>query len=283
MTRSRAFAQVDVFSTDPYLGNPVAVVLDADGLDDAAMAAFARWTNLSETTFVLPPTTLDADYRLRIFTPGGELPFAGHPTLGSAHAWLDAGATPRPGRDPGVVVQECGAGLVELRVSDDVIAFRAPETVRSGPLEPELLEDVLTVLGVPIDRVVAHQWVANGPAWVAIELESAAEVLALEPDFGSRPDLMVGVVGRYPEGSEALYEVRGLSNAIGVPEDPVTGSLNASLAQWLHREGRVPAHYTASQGARVGRRGRVAIDIDERGDVWVGGPSTICIAGTVEL
>jgi len=279
--RSRRFAQVDVFSTTPLGGNPVAVVLDAEGLSDETMAAFARWTNLSETTYVLPPTRPDADYRLRIFTPGGELPFAGHPTLGSAHAWLGAGGTPRV---PGTVVQECAAGLVPLRRDEGPgsrLAFAAPPTLRSGPLDDELLARAVAALGVPASAVVAHQWVDNGPGWAAVELASAAEVLALEPDLTGAGDLRLGVVGRHPEGSEHLVELRAFVPGIGVPEDPVTGSLNASVAQWLLREGRAPERWTATQGRRVGRDGVVHLEHDAEGRVWVGGATTTVVAGSV--
>ncbi|GAB2976404.1 PhzF family phenazine biosynthesis protein [Frigoribacterium salinisoli] len=285
LPRPRRFAQVDVFSTEPLGGNPVAVVLDAEGLTDETMAAFARWTNLSETTFVLPPTHPDADYRLRIFTPGGELPFAGHPTLGSAHAWLGAGGAPR---DPAAPVQECAAGLVGLRRSEGQearLAFAAPPTVRSGPLDDDLLARAVTALGVPASAVVGHQWVDNGPGWAAVELASAEEVLALEPDFAGSGagDLRLGVVGRHAAGSPHHVEVRAFVPGIGVPEDPVTGSLNASVAQWLLREGRAPERYTATQGSRVGRAGVVEVRREADGTVWVGGATTTVVAGSVTL
>ncbi|MDX2377252.1 PhzF family phenazine biosynthesis protein [Microbacterium sp. LRZ72] len=274
-SRERAFAQVDVFSATPFLGNPVAVVLDADGLSDEAMARFARWTNLSETTFVLPPRAASADYRLRIFTPGGELPFAGHPTLGSAHAWLESGGEPG---DPDVIVQECGAGLVQIRQTDAGLAFAAPATTRSGPLEPALLARVAAALGIGVDRVVAHGWVDNGPGWLAVQLSTAEEVLALDPDLSGVRDLMIGVVGAHPDGR---FELRAFAPAIGVDEDPVTGSLNASVAQWLIGRGAAPSRYTASQGARVGREGTIAVTTDAASQVWVGGPSTTGIRGRV--
>ncbi|ROQ38673.1 PhzF family phenazine biosynthesis protein [Frondihabitans sp. PhB188] len=275
----RSFSQVDVFSSVPYLGNPVAVVLDADGVTDEAMAAFARWTNLSETTFVLPPTTPDADYRLRIFTPGGELPFAGHPTLGSAHAWLEAGGVPARGD---LIVQECIAGLIDIRRDGATLAFAAPPTTRSGPVDEETVERIARGLGVERSEILSHQWIVNGPPWLAVELASAERVLALEPDLSIIPDLNTGVFGAYPEGHEHAHEVRGFVPIIGVPEDPVTGSLNASLAQWLHREGRTPAAYTNGQGTRLGRDGVVRITVVDDA-VWVGGESTTAIAGTVLL
>lgn len=277
MTRSRPFAQVDVFSPVPYLGNPVAVVLDAADLDTEAMARVARWTNLSETTFVAPPTTAEADYRLRIFTPGGELPFAGHPTLGSAHAWLEAGGTPRT---PGRLVQECGAGLVEVRRRDGRLSFAAPTTVRSGGLEPEYLDRVITALGVEPGQVLSHQWVDNGPGWAVVELHDAAAVLALDPDFSRFPDAMVGAFGAYPAGGTFAYEIRAFAPGSGVPEDPVCGSLNASVAQWLTRTGRGPAGFRVSQGRRLGRAGDITITTDPDGTVWVGGATRTLFRGT---
>ena len=275
----RAFAQVDVFSAVPFQGNPVAVVLDADGIAESDMAAFARWTNLSETTFVLSPTTDAADYRLRIFTPGGELPFAGHPTLGSAHAWLESGGVPKRGD---VIVQECAAGLVELRRTDAGLAFRAPATVRSGPIDDAQLAAFATALGVERSAILSHQWVDNGPGWAVVELATASDVLALEPDFSADSDVMLGVFGRHAPGSPTLHELRGFAPRVGVFEDPVTGSLNASVAQWLHREGRTPLKYANSQGFRVGRAGRIAIKVIDA-EVWVGGASTTCITGSVTI
>lgn len=276
--RERPFAQVNVFSAESYLGNPVAVVLDGHGLRDEDMAEFARWTNLSETTFVLPPTCPEADYRLRIWTPGGELPFAGHPTLGSAHAWLGAGNTPR---NPGRLVQECATGLVPILVHDAVPAFAAPPTVRSGELSDELLTRIADGLRLDRDRIVAHQWVDNGPGWAAVLLPSADEVLGLEPDLPALGHVKLGVVGSYPPGYEHAVEVRAFVPSLGI-EDPVTGSLNASLAQWLIRTGRVPLSYTASQGARLGRRGAIRVR-SCGGDVFVGGECTVCIRGSVLL
>lgn len=276
--RERAFAQVDVFSAEPLRGNPVAVVLDAEGLDDEAMQRFASWTNLSETTFVLPPTHAAADYRLRIFTPGGELPFAGHPTLGSAHAWLEAGGVPRRGD----VVQECAAGLVPVRVGDGRTAFAAPPTLRTGPLEPALLGRVVRALGLTPDAVVDHRWVDNGPGWLAVRLGSAREVLDLDLDASLVPELMVGVVGAHPDGSPHAVEVRAFCPAIGVAEDPVTGSLQAGLAQWLVGDGVLPPRYTATQGTRLGRAGVVHVSAEDDG-TWVGGRSTTLVRGTVRL
>ena len=279
--RSRPFAQVDVFSAEPFLGNPVAVVLDGADLADEQMARFANWTNLSETTFVLPPTSLDADYRLRIFTPDRELPFAGHPTLGSARAWLAAGNTPRDE----VVVQECAAGLVRVHPSDDhaALAFEAPPTLRSGDLTPDVLEPITTGLGLHPDQVVAHQWVDNGPGWAALLLSSADEVLALEPTFAALGAHKVGVLGPAPDSAEHRFEVRAFVPGATGYEDPVTGSLNAGLAQWLVRTGRAPQDYTARQGTRMGRRGLVRVSADATGAVRVGGHCTVCVSGSVVL
>ncbi|MFF0769471.1 PhzF family phenazine biosynthesis protein [Nonomuraea wenchangensis] len=274
----RAFTQVDVFTATPYLGNALAVVLEADGLGTEEMRRFAAWTNLSETTFVLPPTDPGADYRVRIFTPAQELPFAGHPTLGTCHAWLEAGGTPR---DPGEIVQECGAGLVRVRRTGDGLAFQAPPLIRSGPVEEPLLASIAEALGIPRDAVVDAEWADNGPGWVALLLADAESVLALRP--GTVP-CDVGVVGPHPAGSDLAYEVRAFFPLQGATvEDPVTGSLNASLAQWLLRTGRVTAPYVAAQGTAIGRAGRVRIDADDSGNVWVGGSTVTCIAGRVEL
>lgn len=275
---SYRFSQVDVFSDAPLLGNPVAVVHDADDLTDEQMAAFARWTNLSETTFLLRPTAADADYRLRIFTPGAELPFAGHPTLGSAHAWREAGGEPAV---PGRVVQECGAGLVTLHDAAGRLAFEAPPLLRSGPVSADDLARVRRALRLDEAAVVDAAWVDNGPGWVGVLLGSAAEVLAVDPDWSVFGDLDVGVVGAYPPGSEAAVEVRAFCPGLGVVEDPVTGSLNAGLAQWL-AGGVLPASYVASQGTVLGRRGRV--HVDRVGDVVrVGGATRTTVAGHVDL
>ncbi|BDZ45821.1 PhzF family phenazine biosynthesis protein [Naasia aerilata] len=277
--RTRPFAQVDVFSAAPLRGNPVAVVLDGDGVSDEDMQAFARWTNLSETTFVLPAADPAADYRLRIFTPGGELPFAGHPTLGSAHAWLEAGGTPR---QEGALVQECGIGLVQLRVEADGIAFDAPPLLRSGPATDEEAAAAVEALGVDRGRVLDVQWADNGPGWIAVLVDSAATVLGLTPDFAAMGSLKVGAAGRHPEGGPADWEVRAFVPGIGVPEDPVTGSLNAGLARWFLSSGLADHAYTARQGTALGRDGRVTVT-PEGDSIWVGGASTTLIRGTVTL
>jgi PhzF family phenazine biosynthesis protein len=270
------FSQVDVFSAEPLLGNPVAVVHDADSVSDEQMAAFARWTNLSETTFLLAPTTPGADYRLRIWTPGGELPFAGHPTLGSAHAWLEAGGVPA---SDDAVVQECGAGLVRVR-RGDTLAFAAPPLTRSGPVDEADLVRIAGVLGIDRSDIVDSAWIDNGPGWVGVLLGDAQAVLALEPDFGSFGDLKIGVVGPYSGGPVAV-EVRAFCPGYGMPEDPVTGSLNAGIGQWL-AGGRLASSYVAGQGTALGRRGRVHVETE--GDtVWVGGETATTIRGEVGL
>jgi PhzF family phenazine biosynthesis protein len=275
---ARPFAQVDVFTTGPGTGNPLAVVLDADGLTTGDMLRFARWTNLSETTFVLPPCDPAADYLVRIFTPDQELPFAGHPTLGTCHAWLEAGGVPR---DAGHVVQECGTGLVTIRRAGDMLAFAAPPLLRSGPVDEADVAAIAASIGLPRDAIVDAQWGDNGPGWVIVLLESAAAVLAVRPG-DVRLDL--GIVGRYPPGSPAAIEVRGLFPLNGsVVEDPVTGSLNASVAGWLLETGRVTAPYIASQGGAIGRAGRIEIDRDADGTVWTGGRSVTVIQGTVDI
>jgi PhzF family phenazine biosynthesis protein len=274
---TRPFQQVDVFTTTPYLGNPVAVVLDADGLTDGAMQQFASWTNLSETTFVLPPTAGEADYQVRIFTPTRELPFAGHPTLGTCHAWLSAGGTARGD----VIVQQCPAGLVPIRRTADGLAFAAPPLLRSGPVDDAIAEHVAAVLGIERAAIADAEWADNGPGWVAVLLDSAEAVLALRPGV---TDLDLGVVGPYPPGSPEAFEVRAFVPKNGATdEDPVTGSLNASLAQWLLRTGRARAPYVASQGTVLGRRGRVHVSADDTGTIWIGGGTITCVTGQVEL
>lgn len=279
----RRFLQQDVFTSVGYYGNPLAVVVDGSGLSDDEMARFARWTNLSETTFLLPPADAAADYRVRIFTPSGELPFAGHPTLGTCHAWLATGGVPRT---PGVVVQECGVGLVRVRpaASDDGgLAFAAPPLIRDCAVDEELLVRLAAILGITRSEIVASHWIDNGPGWVGVMLADADAVLALRPGFVD--ELKVGVVGPYPDGHEFAYEVRAFFPKDGTTaEDPVTGSLNASVAQWLLGTGQVRAPYVASQGGALGRAGRVHVDRDEAsGDVWIGGHVVTCVDGTVEL
>jgi len=274
-----AFTQVDVFTERPLLGNPLAVVHGADALDDARMQAFAQWTHLSETTFLLAPTDPAADYRVRIFTPGGELPFAGHPTLGSCHAWLERGGVPKTA---GRVVQQCGVGLVDIRVEAGRTAFAAPP-LRMAAVETPLLAEVLRALGLEPSAVVASQWLDNGPRWVGLLLRDAATVLALVPDHAALRSLAkVGVVGACPNGSECAFEVRAFASMAGIDEDPVTGSLNAGVAEWLIGSGRAPERYVAAQGARLGRAGRVHVSRED-GRFWIGGSSVSCIRGEVRL
>jgi PhzF family phenazine biosynthesis protein len=315
MMKSRPFKQVDVFTARPLRGNPLAVVLDGSGLDDAAMQRFAQWTNLSETTFLLPPTDPTADYRVRIFTPGGELPFAGHPTIGSCHAWLQAGGKPRAA---GRIVQQCAVGLVPLRHEGDRLAFAAPRLQRSAP-SPSLLAKVAGALGLKAQQVVAAQVLDNGPVWFGLLLNDADTVLGLAPDHRMLKELgvKVGVAGVPAGPEEAMLigrsnrearafggrqaggppaqaddaddgakidlEVRAFAAPIGVEEDPVTGSLNAGLAEWLIADGLMPARYLAAQGQCLGRAGRVHIERDADGTVWVGGDAVTCIDGQVTL
>lgn len=274
----RSFRQVDVFTTEAYRGNPVAVVMDGVGLPDETLQRFANWMNLSETTFVLPPAAPEADYRVRIFTPTLELPFAGHPTLGTCHAWLEDGGVPHA---EGVVVQECAAGLIRVRRDPDGLAFAAPALVRSGPVEERLVEEIAAVLGVGREKILDSQWVDNGPGWVAVMLRDADAVLAVRP---AASDMFVGVVGAYPEAAEAAFEVRAFFPFPGGSgEDPVTGSLNASLAGWLLATERAKAPYTVSQGTALGRRGRVRISTDDDGAIWIGGGTVTCLTGKVAL
>ncbi|MGW6282334.1 PhzF family phenazine biosynthesis protein [Kribbella sp. NPDC055071] len=280
MPRDRSFLQVDVFSTSPYGGNPVGVVLDGTDLTDEQMQRVARWTNLSETTFVLPPTVPEADYRLRIFTPGDELPFAGHPTLGSAHAWLDAGGVPQ---HAGRIVQECAAGLIAVRRADDVLSFAAPPRVREGALDDDYLQQIIKAFGIAPDQVVAHQWVDNGPGWAVIRLATADEVLALEPDLSLIPTAMVGAIGAHPDGATHQFELRTFAPAVGVPEDPACGSMNAGVGQWLTSTGAAPDSYRVSQGTRVGRAATIEVSADADGTIWVSGGTTVCIRGTITI
>jgi PhzF family phenazine biosynthesis protein len=290
--RSRPFKQVDVFTTTPYRGNPLAVVLDGSGLDTATMQHFTNWTNLSECSFLLPPTpegaAAGADYRVRIFCPGRELPFAGHPTLGSCHAWLEAGGVPRGEH----VVQECGVGLVRLRRDGPRQAFAAPPLIKSGLLPEDDVALIARGLGVARKDITAHAWCDNGPNWRGVMLRSAEQVLALRPDATLLAGLDIGVVGPRGKvgvvgpqgGGDTQFEVRAFfPGNNGLAEDPVTGSLNAALAQWLIGAGLAPAHYVAAQGTALAREGRVHIERDHDGTIWVGGASVSCIDGTVML
>jgi PhzF family phenazine biosynthesis protein len=281
--RARAFRQVDVFTATPYRGNPLAVVLDGSDLSTAEMQHFTNWTNLSECTFLLPPTpegaAAGADYRVRIFCPGRELPFAGHPTLGSCHAWLESGGVPRAEH----VVQECGVGLVTIRPDGGRLAFAAPPLIRSGPLHEEDVALIARGLGVAREDIVAHSWCDNGPHWRGVMLASAEQVLALRPDAAALAGLDIGVVGPQATG-DAQFEVRAFfPGNNGLTEDPVTGSLNAALAQWLIGAGLAPERYVAAQGTALQREGRVHIERASNGTVWVGGASVTCVDGRVTL
>lgn len=290
--RLRPFQQVDVFTATPYLGNPLAVVLDGEGLSTEEMQRFTNWTNLSEATFVLPPTpeghAAGADYRVRIFCPGRELPFAGHPTLGTCHAWLQAGGQPRA---TGRIVQECGVGLVTLRRDGEQLAFAAPPLVKNGPLAEEDVQLIARGLGVVRDDIVAHAWCDNGPNWRGVMLRSAEQVLGLRPDGAVLAGLDVGVVGpRGKVGVVGASDAEGIAFEVraffpgnnGLAEDPVTGSLNAALAQWLIGAGLAPSSYVASQGTALGRAGRVHVQQDGP-QIWVGGHSVTCVRGEVRL
>ena len=282
MPGQRRYVEIDVFGRAPLTGNPVAVVVDGSGLDDVVLQQFASWTNLSETTFLVPPTdearAAGADYRVRIFTPGGELPFAGHPTLGTAHAWLESGGV--PARE-GVVVQECGIGLVTLRRDEFGLSFEAPGFLRSGPVDEETLAEASAALGIERSAIVSSQWVDNGPGWFAVELPSVDELLAIEPNLAAFGEHGIGAFAHYVD-DERLIEVRAFIPQIGVVEDPVTGSLNAGLARWLIESGRVTGSYLAGQGHALGRDGLVRVTLDgER--IWVGGQTQTLVTGSVVL
>jgi PhzF family phenazine biosynthesis protein len=277
MSRSRPFRQVDVFSAEALLGNPLAVVHDAADLSSERMRQLARWTNLSETAFLMPPDDERADYRVRIFTPDRELPFAGHPTLGSCAAWLAAGGQPR---QEGLVVQQCGIGLVRIRRKAGRLAFAAPPLRRTGTLDDETLAQVARALRVGPEAFIASQWLDNGPRWLAVMMRSRDEVLALRPDFAAMGALEIGVLA--PAGGDIAFEVRAFVPTLGVNEDPVTGSLQAGLAQWLIGEGLAPPRYVAAQGTALGRAGRVHIERDGA-DIWVGGDVALCIEGRLDL
>jgi len=279
---TRAFKTVDVFGATPLAGNPLAVVFHAEGLDSQRMLNIAGWMNLSETVFLMAPTDPAADYKLRIFTPERELPFAGHPTLGACHAWLEAGGVPR---NPGEVVQECGAGLIPLRRGEGANAFAAPPILRGGPVEDALLDEVLAVLRVDRGEVVDASWVDNGPGWIGVLLTSAEAVLALQPARDHPRRLDIGVVGPHAAGAGPAFELRAFfSDQHGaLREDPVTGSLNASIAQWLLGAGRATAPYLAAQGTALGRAGRIRISQDPDGQVWVGGAVSTILTGLIDV
>lgn len=275
------FHQVDVFASEPFSGNPLAVVHDADDLTTPQMATITRWTNLSEASFLMAPTNADADYRVRIFEPKAELPFAGHPTLGACAAWIAAGGV---GRRDDVIVQECGAGLIPIRRTGERLAFAAPPMIRFEPVAPADLDHALGVLGLERDAVVAAQWIDNGPGWLGVRLADADAVLAVEAPTGSERDIAVGIVGLHASGQECAIEVRAFfSDATGaIREDPVTGSLNASVAQWLLGDGTLAAPYVAAQGTALGRRGRVHVD-RVGDDIWVGGETALRVSGMLAV
>ena len=276
-----AFQQVDVFSPKPLLGNPLAVVIGADVLTDEQMSVFANWTNLSETTFLLKPRSPAADYRVRIFNSEREVPFAGHPTLGSCHVWLSCGGVPKRSE----IVQECGLGLVPIRRSE-ILSFAAPKLIRSGNVEPEILTRVVRGLELRSGAITASNWVDNGSGWLAIMLRSRVEVLALRPNYTLLAGLKVGVFAAFDpvkDGSFAQFEVRAFSAEAAVGhEDPVTGSLNAGLARWLIESGMARSKFTVSQGTALRRIGRVQIQQDGS-QVWVGGTVRTCVTGTLML
>jgi PhzF family phenazine biosynthesis protein len=283
--RRRPFQQVDVFSPEPGKGNPVAVVLDGEGLSTEAMVDFTRWTNLVEATFLLAPEDTSADYRVRIFTATGELPFAGHPTLGSCHAWLSAGGRPR---DPARIVQDCGAGLVPIRRIEGRLAFEAPPLLRGGPVAEPDLERAAAIMGLAVDRILDAQWVDNGLGWLALRLASAEDVLAVSPAMppgAAGKPVSIGLVGAHPAGSECALEVRAFfsDDRGGLVEDPVTGSLNASVAEWLVAGGVVTPPYVASQGTALGRTGRARISQDPDGAIWVAGDTHTIVTGEVAI
>jgi PhzF family phenazine biosynthesis protein len=275
------FQLVDVFHDQPFSGNPLAVILDADDLSTEEMQQITRWLNLSETAFLLTPTTIDADYRVRIFTLEREMPFAGHPTLGSCHAWLAFGG--KPHRDA-EIIQECSAGLVPIR-HIEMLAFAAPPLIRGGPVIESTIQTIAKFLGINRSKIIDSQWADNGPGWIVVLLESAEEVLALNPAKNHSTRIDVGVVGPYRSGSPVAFELRAFfsDHRGGVVEDPVTGSLNASTAQWLLSSGRAITPYTASQGTRLGRTGRIFISQDQDGAVWVGGKTNTCFSGVCSI
>jgi len=278
----RRFHTVNVFSQGRLDGNPVAVIVDGDGMTTEEMQQLTRWTNLSEATFLLTPTDPAADYRVRIFTLDREMPFAGHPTLGSCHAWLESGGVPRT---PGLVHQECGAGLVAIRRTDEGLAFAAPPLIRDEPVQPADLDRFATALRIAPDRIVDSRWADNGPGWAVLLLDSAQTVLDLEPVPTSATRLDIGVVGPHPAGSDSSWELRAFyTDHLGIlREDPVTGSLNAAVAHWLFTTGRAAGAYLATQGKRVQRNGRIHLRHDDDGTVWVGGHTQSVLIGHADL
>ncbi len=279
MTKKYSFQQVDVFTNRPLLGNALAVVHGADNLSDKQMTKFANWTNLSETTFLVNPINDSADYKVRIFTPNNELPFAGHPTLGSCFAWLSNGGI---AKSKDVIIQECAIGLIKIRKDGSRLSFEAPELIKSGSLDDLTLKKVAMSLRIGVSDIINHQWVDNGPGWCAVMLKNAQQVLALDPDPQLLKDFKIGVIGSYPDGSETDFEVRAFAMPYGIYEDPVTGSLNAGIAKWLFNTNSVKDEYTVSQGKALGRDGKIFIQkIDNT--IWVGGEIISCINGELTL
>ena len=278
---SRRFVQCDVFTSVPTKGNGLAVVVDGTGLSDEAMQSFAAWTNLAETTFLMPPMATEADYKLRIFTPAREMLFAGHPTLGSCATWLRSGGKPKT---QGVVRQECGVGIVDIDISGSLPAFAAPKTT-VGPLSDDKLKAIMSALDLKPDRVVQTAQLSNGPVWQVLELASAVDVLAADSSKIRYPQFLgVGLIGAHAVGSECDYEVRMLGASSGMSEDPITGSLNAAIASWKYRSGEWQRPLTVAQGTCIGRNGRVSIRYDSKVDtVWVGGQTCFLIEGTLSL
>lgn len=268
---------MDVFSSQPYRGNPLAVVVDGGGMTAGQMQQFANWTNLSETTFLLPPTDPRADYRVRIFTGSEEFPFAGHPTLGTAHTWLESGGVPQA---EGFLVQECAAGLVRVKHDDGRLAFEAPPLTRFGPVDQSVRRQIGASLGLPDTELLDVSWLVNGPEWIGVLLRSAEQVRAIRPDFVAMGSLKLGVIGPELGGAGIDFEVRTFIPGDAAMEDPVTGSFNAGAAQWLIGSGRAPKQYVAAQGTMLGRAGRVHVSAED-GDIWVGGHATTCIRGSV--
>ncbi|MEQ1695055.1 MAG: PhzF family phenazine biosynthesis protein [Hyphomicrobiaceae bacterium] len=278
--RSRRFIQCDVFTSEPTKGNGLAVVIDGDGLSDRQMQDFAAWTNLAETTFLLAPTTSEADYKVRIFTPAREMLFAGHPTLGSCASWLTSGGRPKT---PGVVKQECGVGIVAIDVSGAVPAFAAPPT-KIAPMAPEKLHAITTALGIKWDRIVRTSELNNGPTWQALELKSADDVLAIDSSKVRYPQFVgIGLIGAHPAGSDCHYEARMLAPSSGMSEDPITGSMNAAVACWMYGEGHWTAPVKVAQGTAINRTGRIHIHRDLTGTIWIGGQTCMLIEGTLRL
>ena len=275
------FQLVDVFGSEPFTGNPLGVVFAADSLTTEAMQAITRWLNLSETAFLLPPTDPAADYRVRIFTLSHELPFAGHPTLGSCHAWLSTGGT---AKRADAIVQECGIGLVEVRRDGDALSFAAPPLLRGGEPSEADIGEVVQVLGIERNAIVAARWADNGPGWIAVMLASAADVLAIEAPKHAKRRIDIGVVGPHDPGGDADYEIRAIfsDGQSGLIEDPATGSLNASVGQWLFAEGYVQDRYVAAQGSKIGRKARISVSRDADGQVWVGGKTVTLVNGTID-